>query len=83
MKIIMFMNQTPIISHSKKQNTIEASSFGSDFFALRIVVENVIALRCKLKMFKIPLDGQTQVFCDSESVVKNSSYPESRLKIII
>ena len=30
-------------------------------------------------MFGVPLDGPAQVFSDSESVVKNSSNPESRI----
>ena len=42
-------------------------------------MEKVIALRYKLRMLRTPLDYPTQVFCDSESMVKNSFYPESRL----
>ena len=70
------MNQTQIIFHSNKENTIKTSSFGSEFIDQCIVVEKVIALRYTLIMFGITLDGPPQVFCDSESVVKNSSYPD-------
>ena len=31
-------------------------------------------------MFGIPIDGPTGVFCDNESVVKNTTRPESSLK---
>ena len=31
-------------------------------------------------MFGVPLDGPAQVFCDNESVVKNTSYVESKLR---
>ena len=34
--IIIYVNNAPIIWYSKLQNTIEASSFGSDFVALSI-----------------------------------------------
>ena len=58
---------------------MESSTFGSEFVALRIATEKIIALRYKLRMFGVPLDGPAQVFSDSESVVKNSSNPESRI----
>ena len=38
------------------------------------------ALRYKLRMFGVPLQGPTNVFCDNESVVKNTTVPESVLK---
>lgn len=31
-------------------------------------------------MFGIPIDGQARIFCDNESVVTSSSFPESTLK---
>ena len=31
-------------------------------------------------MFGVPIDGSAQVFCDNESVVKNSTNVESKLK---
>ena len=50
---IIYVNQSPIIWYSKKQSTVEASSFGSEFNALRIAVEYVIALKFKLRMFGV------------------------------
>ena len=48
---------------------------------MRISVELVEALRYKLRMFGIPIDGPTNVFCDNEAVTKNSiPHPESTLK---
>ena len=38
-----------------------------------------IALRYKLRMFGIPIDGAADVFCDNQGVVKNTSLPESVL----
>jgi hypothetical protein len=59
---------------------VETSTFGSEFVALRIAVELVEALRYKLRMFGIPLDGPTNVYCDNEAVTKNTTVPESTLK---
>ena len=37
--IIIFVNRAPIIWFSKRQNTVETSTFGSEFVAARIAVE--------------------------------------------
>ena len=47
---------------------------------MKISIELIEALRYKLRMFGIPIDGPTNVFCDNEAVTKNMIYPESTLK---
>ena len=78
--IIIFCNRAPIIWFSKRQNTIETSMFGSEFIAARIAVELIEGLRYKLRMFGIPIDGPTNMYCDNGSVVVNCTKPESTLK---
>ena len=77
--ILIFLQNAPIIWFSKKQNTIESSSFGSEFVALRIARDMIVALRYKLRMFGIPIRGPASVLCDNQGVVKNASLPESAL----
>jgi hypothetical protein len=43
--ILIFMQIAPIIFFSKKQNTVESSSFGSKFVALRAARDKIAALR--------------------------------------
>ena len=69
----------PILWYSKQQNTLESSTFGSEFVSLRIAIEMNEALHIKLRMLGIPIDSPTNGFCNNESVVKNVSIPESRL----
>ena len=78
--ILIFCNKAPIIWHSKRQNTVEASTFGSEFQALKNAVELIESLRYKLRMFGVPIEGPTNIFCDNEAVYKNTSLPESVLK---
>jgi Reverse transcriptase (RNA-dependent DNA polymerase) len=78
--ILIFCNRAPIIWFSKRQNTVEASTFGSEFQALKNAVELIEALRYKLRMFGVPIDGPSNVFCDNEAVYKNTTLPESTLK---
>ena len=77
--ILIFLNKAPIMWYSKRQNTVETSTFGSEFVAMRIAVEMVEGVRYKLRMFGIPIDGPTDTFCDNNGVVMNSSVPESVL----
>ena len=65
--------------HSKRQNGVEASTFGSEFIALKNAFKLVVSLRYKLRMFGIPIEDATNIFCDNEAVYKNVSTPESVL----
>jgi hypothetical protein len=69
----------PIIWFLKRQNTVESSSFGSEFVALRAAKGMLVALRYKLQMFGVPIDGPANVFCDNNGVVMNTTIPESML----
>jgi hypothetical protein len=66
--------------YSKKQNTVETATFGSEFVAARIATEQVMDLRFTLRMLGAPLDGPGWMFGDNESVITNSTVPQSTLK---
>lgn len=89
---LIFLNRAPILWYSKRQNTVESSTFSSEFLALKACTEAVTHLRFKLRMFGIPLAGPpptphtpypdpdpAYIYCDNESVVKNSTLIESTL----
>jgi len=78
--ILIYLNYAPIIWYSKAQNTVESSTFGSEFIAMRILVEMLESLRYKLRMMGIPIDGPANAFCDNKSVVTNATVPTSTLK---
>lgn len=78
--VLIYVNKSPILWYSKRQNTVETSTFGSEFVAMKIAVELIEGLRYKLRMMGIPIDGPTDVLCDNEAVVTNSTKPESVLK---
>jgi hypothetical protein len=66
--------------YSKRQNTVESSTFGSEYVAAKTAVEMIEGLRYKLRMMGIPVEGATNFFCDNESVVTSTTRPESTLK---
>ena len=48
--------------------------------ALKNAIELIEVLRYKLRMFGVPIEGPTNIFCDNEAVYKNCSIPESTLR---
>ena len=77
--ILIMMQNAPILWFSKRQNTVETSSFGSEFVAMRIAKELIVGMRYKLRMFGVPIVGASNVLCDNRGVVKNTSVPSSVL----
>jgi hypothetical protein len=80
MGILLFVNRAPITWLSKRTNTVESSTFGSEIVAMRAAVDLIESLRYKLRMFGIPIEGPTDIYCDNEAVTLNCSTPESTLK---
>ena len=77
---IVYLNMAPVYWMSKKQTSVETSSFGSEFIAMKQCTEYLRGLRYKLRMLGIPCDGPSYVFGDNQSVLANTSIPDSTLK---
>jgi hypothetical protein len=59
--IIIYLQNTLIIWHSRWQNTVETSTFGSEFVALQCARDLIVALRYKLCMLGVSIDGPVKV----------------------
>ena len=77
---IVYLNLAPIYWSSKKQTSIETSSFASEFIAMKLCCEYLHGLRYKLRMMGVPCDFPSFVYGDNKSVLVNSSKPFSMLK---
>ena len=77
---LIYLNSAPIYWYSKKQNSIETSSFGLEFTAMKQRTEYIRGLRFKLRMMGIPVSGPAYIFGDNKSVLTNSCIPDSMLK---
>jgi len=78
--VIIFCNRTPVLWYSKKQTSIETSSFGSEFSALKTAVELTEGVIYKLRMMGVPVEVPAMVMGDNQSVITNSSVPASMLQ---
>ena len=79
MEFLVYLNCAPIYWWSKKQNSVE-SSFGSEFIAMKQCCELVRGLRHKLRMMGISCEDPTFIYGDNQSVLVNTTIPDSTLK---
>ena len=78
--IVVMANNTPIRWLSKRQNTVESSTYGSELVAARIATELILELCYMLRMIGVPMDGPALLLGDNMSVVLNTTVPSSVLK---
>ena len=76
---LIFVNRASTAWFSKRQSTVETSTFSAEFMVMKSCLNAIEDLRFKLRMFGIPIDDPTRVYCDNERVVLNSSKVESTL----
>ena len=76
----MWTNSALVCWMSKKQTSVESSSFGSEFTAMKQCCEYIRGLRYKLRMMGIPVEGPAYIAGDNQSVLANTTIPDSTLK---
>ena len=74
-----FVNPTPIDSYSKRQETAETATYGSEFVASKTATEQIIDLRHTLRYLGVPIRTRSYLFGDDRSVVSSSTLPHSTL----
>ena len=77
---LILLNNTPIAWYSKRQKTVESSTYGSELVASRIAVEKIIAMRYFLHMLGCNLEPSSLLLGDNMAVVLNTTIPSSTIK---
>jgi len=77
--VLHFINKTPFDWFCKRQATVETSTYGSEFTAARIAVDQIIENRIMLRYLGVPVKDKSFLFGDNESVVTSSTLPHSVL----
>ena len=77
---VIFLNGAPIFWNYKKQTSCETSSFGIEFCAMKQATEYVKGFCSKLRMMGIPVEDLTFIFGNNQSVLANTTMPQSMLK---
>ena len=77
--ILHLINKTPFDWFTKRQSTVETATYGSEFVAARIGVDQIIDIRDTLRCFGVPIRHKTIMFGDNQSVITSSTLPHSKL----
>ena len=77
---IVFLNSAPIYWYSKRQGSLETSTYGAEFIAMKQACEYVRGLRYKLRSMGIPVDEPAFIFGDNQSVLHNTTKTGAVLK---
>jgi hypothetical protein len=78
--ILVMLNKTPIRWISKRQKTVETSTYGSELVTSRVATELILEIRYMLRSLGVALDGLALMLGDNMSVVLNTTVPSSVLK---
>ena len=78
--IVLMLNNTPITWISRRQKTVETSTYGSELVAARIACDLIIEWRYKLRMLGVVMEESSWLVGDNMSVVVNTTIPSSNLK---
>ena len=78
--ILLFINNTPVRWISKRQKTVETSTYGSELVCAKQAVELIMEYRYALQEMGVPIDGPALMLGDNNSVVLNTTMPTSMLK---
>ena len=77
--ILAFVGSTPVYWKSTRQTSVQTSTFGSEFTALKKAVEVAITIRYHLRSMGIKVEKPTKIFVDNKSVFLNIANPASTL----
>ena len=74
-----FYNQTPTDWYSKKQATVETTTYGSESVAAKTATEQIMDLRYTLRYLGVPIKSKSYMFGNNRSVVTSATLPHSTL----
>ena len=77
--ILAFVGSTPVYWKSTRQTSVQTSTFGSEFTALKKAVETAVNIRYHLRSLGFIISTPTKIFVDNKSVFINSANPASSL----
>jgi hypothetical protein len=77
--ILHLCNQTLIELFSKCQACVQTATFGSEFVAAKLAVDQIVDLQNTLCCLGVPVKKQSFLFGDNQAVVNNSVIPHLTL----
>ena len=76
------VNNTIVKTYSKRQSTVESSTYGSELVAARVATDMAVEIRYTLQMLGVPIDGSVLMLGDNKSVVLNTTVCGNKLCVL-
>ena len=76
---LAFVGSTPTYWKSTRQTSVQTSTYGSEFTALKKAVETAVTIRYHLRAMGVVVTRPTKIFVDNKSVFINAANPASSL----
>ena len=77
---LVYLNCATLYWFSKKHTSVESSSVGSEFVAMKKCCEYLRGIHYKLRMMGIPCEVPSYISGGNQSVLANMTIPDSNLK---
>lgn len=77
---IIFVGRTPVSWTARRQGSIESSTYGAEFNAMRAATQEIISIRYTLRSFGIPINSPSDMWGDNLGVLQNVTFAASQLK---
>ena len=78
--VIVFVGRTPIYWGAKRQSSVQTSTFGAEFIALKKAVEEAVTTRYHLRSMGVHVSKPAVIYADNMSSIINATEPGSQLK---
>ena len=78
--LILFAGRTPIYYQAKCQASVQSTTFGAEFIALKKGVEEAITTRYYLRTMGVNVSKPTVIYGDNLSAINNIITPGSQLQ---
>ena len=78
--LIMLVGRTHMFYYSKRQGTVETSTYSVEFMEMRHAVEEFVALHYMLRCLGVNVDVASAVYGDNLGVIQNATIKDSLLK---
>jgi hypothetical protein len=69
--VVVMGGCTPISWKSQRQGAVTTSTYGAEFYAMKLATEEAITIRYMLRSLGIPVNNPCHMYGDSSSVMQN------------
>ena len=76
---LVMVGSTPVVWRSRRQTSVQTSTFGAEFTSLKAGVEEAVTLRYHLRSLGVKVSRSTPIWVDNMAVVLNATKPGSAL----